>query len=1370
MGDGKEPEDDEVIRKRSFDMGGGLDLSGFLDADAVNEANEERQVRAALPEPSSDSEVEDVAMGDMFDPFATGPQPGEVERDGSVRLPSDMDSVTEIATTGEKRLHWGIMVGMIVVYSLVGWLIGTTLDPVVGLFGLLGLALLGFYLGELWVPDPAMRMLGITWVIITMKLLYGLAIDLHQWELWGVFPIDATQLGGLLLMLVGLNVFVAYHHDEDAIAAQATLVLLAIGSGAGAVYGQLGVAGGIIVATLLLHGLAIHRKSGNLAALGIAFSNIWIGLHAFSSGWSIGALEIVSFDDPLLLFLLLGGINAVNAAIAAHFARSENWFSQALSLVGLGKPGLWSVSIGLGMGGALLAIAAHRAETSYSLGLITMLLASFGGSYLVVRGVEPKRVVTPLASGLVPIIFILILMESGLFGVPFGLTGYDVFTVTASILTAGVLLSNQEVVSDHVLWGGSLAIMLLMTILIPAQPSSQGGDGALLLFAMMALMHIGTGALALKRESPSLAGVTILAPWLWVLVITIWSAGARTFNATNQEWELASGVIGWDGWVLVSYLCVVTLLQYPVNRALGDSGVNLAARLVGLSEVGARLRDSGMMQLWNLGFILSLLVWVSASRPGEMPGLGLLLGLAVLMAVHIFAECRGEHQNNPRTLLVLFGITAAWMQWRYDLDAAWMILTVASLGSLVIFDERIEVEDVLTLLMGFLTVQILLSSLDQNAESLLNGAELLTPSATGWVALACVALSLGLYLPRAGTMEKLLKPAASSVVMLVVTIWAFLGEDSTVIQLMVAAALFVGSGIWLAAQGELRSELKAVGKRDERAERYAKIAAIQQGLETIGVQPKGLATPSGSTAGGGAASAIASGTATGILEAATAAGIESGDSTTPTAASSHPLTDERPVVAQDPSTPQKTYHFLDSDLASAAADASPEMVEATSQAVSVGQMKTLSPELLTQAARMRKKSKRRGELSNEEVLYGDIHHKPVIVLTFIVGIIIFGLWSAWNIGSAAAGILVISGFICLILIGISRWRASANDLTLPDILGLETPFAATMVGLTLLHMVGRLAPGSMVGNQLDFAVLCVMLVVLGGISLVGRKDLVHRIPSIIEWLIACLMIARFSGAVLAGSMPLPVLTDPLTLPRGGSLLTYTIPWLAVEGVILAAVLGWDWIEGVRRKNSLPDFHGAAGRGGWVMVITMLSLGPAAVVAIALGLRRAYQWKQPAAVSIDIIAVVIAWVAFSSWIDGMLEWLPELMMVLGLISLVAMAATVPMRAPRWTTAWAWDAHLLLFLGVLLMYGYISPLLVVSLFALSLTVWVAGILQLRRSLRFWGAADLVVGLVCAALAAQGVLDTTTLLMILIALGFELGIITWLGQKHEGQMAVD
>ena len=128
-----------------------------------------------------------------------------------------------------------------------------------------------------------------------------------------------------------------------------------------------------------------------------------------------------------------------------------------------------------------------------------------------------------------------------------------------------------------------------------------------------------------------------------------------------------------------------------------------------------------------------------------------------------------------------------------------------------------------------------------------------------------------------------------------------------------------------------------------------------------------------------------------------------------------------------------------------------------------------------------------------------------------------------------------------------------------------------------------------------------------------------------------------------------------------------------------------------------------------------------------------------------------------------------MIILGLFSLACLAATVPMRRPAWSTTWSWDAHLLLPLGLLLITG-VSPFLVVSILALSLVIWVTGILQLRRSLRIWGATDLILALVIAALAAQGEINSTSLLLMGIALGVELGIIAWLGQKHEGQMAVD
>jgi hypothetical protein len=144
----------------------------------------------------------------------------------------------------------------------------------------------------------------------------------------------------------------------------------------------------IAVGTMLLHGLALLRNSGNLASLGIAVSYLWIGTHAISNNWNLFGLEIIPFEDDLILFLLMVCITAANATMAAKFVDAENWFSSAFKSLGLGKPGLWSVSVGLGMIGALLAIAANRLETGYALAQLVLLLTAFSASYLVVRGVS----------------------------------------------------------------------------------------------------------------------------------------------------------------------------------------------------------------------------------------------------------------------------------------------------------------------------------------------------------------------------------------------------------------------------------------------------------------------------------------------------------------------------------------------------------------------------------------------------------------------------------------------------------------------------------------------------------------------------------------------------------------------------------------------------------------------------------------------------------------------------------------------------------------------------------------------------------------------------------------------------------------------
>ena len=469
-------------------------------------------------------------MGDLFDPFQDERDgvSGIIQKDGIIKKAPIKDIVTEISIEGERRINWSIMVTMIFIYSIISIQVGNTFSPYLATIILIFLAGFGFTLGEIWIPNEKMKMLGVTWVIISMKVLYGLIIEFRNWDF-----ISVEVLVLLLIFLVFVNLYFAYRHNHDAIAAQSTLVLLAIGSTTGSVLGEQGVAGMIFISTIIIHSLAIQRKSGNLASLGIAASNLWIGMHAITDGFKIGELVILKLDSSLLLFLLLMSITGLNASMAAKFARKENWFSIAFKVSGLGKPGLWGVSISLGMIGAFLSIAANRQDLGYALGMVTFLCTAFGGSYLRVRGVGTDRIVKPIFISL-PFLIILLLFGNQITN-NLLLDEYDIFTIFGSILTGYILLRDQNSVSDRVLWIGSILVLIILVLLVPTKSSDLGGDGGVLLLALLSFLHLGTAALAIKRESPALAGVTVLSPWAWIILEKITEEIVETLFIVNYS-------------------------------------------------------------------------------------------------------------------------------------------------------------------------------------------------------------------------------------------------------------------------------------------------------------------------------------------------------------------------------------------------------------------------------------------------------------------------------------------------------------------------------------------------------------------------------------------------------------------------------------------------------------------------------------------------------------------------------------------------------------------------------------------------------------------------------------------------------------------
>ncbi|RZD44500.1 MAG: hypothetical protein CXT69_05420 [Methanobacteriota archaeon] len=1291
---------DNLLQQREFDRGSGLDLSTFLVGDAIEEAKSDEKESQTIREEIiakviSEVEVKDEAMGQMINPFESpdtdekkSPKPGQILRDGTVVIPPEIDSVSELSTEGEKRLHWSLMVIMIVIYSIFGTIIGTTLPPVLGAVGLIGLALFGLFLGEKWIPNPSMRLLGVTWVIIAMKLLYGFAIDAYHWgwlEGFGFAP--EALLVSSLLAIVGINVVVAHHHDEDAISAQATLVLLALSSAVGMVFGEFGLAIMIVIATTLLHGLALMRNSGNLTSLGIAASNLWIGLHALSNDWELFGLEFINFSDPLLLFGLLAVVNGGNATMAAIFCKHENWFSSALKGIGLGKPGLWGVSIGLGLIGALLAIAAHRLETGYSLAQVVLLFTLFGGSYLSVRGVELKELRNTIIIPLSLFLLLLVVFEGNIIQLDGTYSNYSIFAGLAAIITSYALLRNQSAVSDHVLWMGSIAIIILLTLLVPASEES-GGRKMLL---GIALTCIGLGALAIIRNSPSIAGVSVLMPWLWIFLFAT-DLESRVVNA-----DIIPIIL--NEWDLTAFIVTMIILQIPINLKLGKTGVNLAGRLLGMSEISSHLRDSGLMRLWNLGYISALMGILAVARPAGLPAEGLILAFGLLLSTHVGAELLGRHQSNPRFLLIAFGVAALWSQWRHGLDAAWPLFIALSATPLIIKElkvlkawqaNEIELESsgsldgtalqpmpeqMLSLQMGFIAASAAIVVMNP-VHNELNVTYWFNESQTGIAFVFSAMISLGLYLPKAAIFEKLLQPALSSIIMLAALAAAFFdSEQFGPIPWISISIMFVATGAWLAAQGEIRSGLRSIARQETRVAEYSLSKQISENNEASSV----LSTQ-GTTAAG-----------------------------------------ENLVL--------------------------------------------IDPKMIELAEKQKRRRKRSGSTGEMDLLVGDIHHKPIVVLVFVSGLLLGTSWGAFAFGQGEA-MLIVGAVISMLFIGISRWRASSLNLSLPDVAGVELPIVWTLGGISLTYLAARLTVHHVSStDQGTLLVLVLATVILLGFALIGRKDLPIRIPSALEWALYIFTGTRVISLLLGGRMPSPFTVNPFD----GELLNWQLPWFGQEVVLLGIVFIWDWIEGQRLKRSLGDHRSTSARIGVLTMIVFSSLGPAALLGSAFSIRRSINWDQPAVGMFAVPFILAGFISMSQWIPSLSELTMYVGLIIAISVLLLVVYSVKTVRPPWTTAWLWDAQFILPVAAVMLFGEVSAV-VVSLLIVSLCAWVCGVLQQRKGWRIVGAGNLLASWLAAIFSLQTSVDYVSLLIMLASTGFVLGIVTWLNQTYGDELAIN
>jgi len=780
-------DEDSILRNRSFMLEGMLELTAEVDSGAQDVVSSEKE------------EDIDEAFGVIPDAFVQSENIGD---EGS-------GAEAAFLRQSERKISWAMMSIMVIVYSALSLLIGLVLDPLAAIPLLLLLASFGLFLGERWIGKGELNLLGVTWVIISMKILYGTALELNRWEVGGLLPIGLSEVGIALCVLVIFNVLLAYRHNSDAIAAQATLVLLAIGSTAGSVAGEDGVIAMILVAVLLLHGLAIHRSSGNLASLGIAASNLWVGMHALTDGFEIGSLTVVSLDHPLKLFMAMVVVNGTNAMVATRFSSSPNWFSSALEHSGIAKPGLWGISVMLSMIGALMVVGSVRENLAFASAIILLLAISYFSSYLVVRG-SSKRSVWMLSSiSLSCLIATLLGLENGLFSL--SLDPYWAFSAGGAIALAGMLVVHQGKVSNTVLWTGSIGISVLLLVLIPLDGSIEHGLAwVLVIFGMM---HAAGGWLAIKRGSASLAGVAALTPWIWPTVLIVIDEVGVTFSSARSSGGAANGALEIGGDLFVAYLAMSLILSVFVCSRFGDSSLNISSGIIGTSEISASIKQSGTLNLWNLALWIPVSSTALLFLSGYLTSLEAPLILMVISIGHAWFSSIGIRPDSSMSIPIFVGLGGVLLQW-IGADASMLILVIA-LGILVplALSSWESSKDWVGLCVQSGPVLLLMP-----------GASLGSYEASvGWIPdpIICAVLvgiattAVGMF--RTSVQNSILPVAtvimAHSSMLCVLTVL-----DGRVEGIATAFGVFGVSSIWFVTRGEILRELKAIAERDRRRE------------------------------------------------------------------------------------------------------------------------------------------------------------------------------------------------------------------------------------------------------------------------------------------------------------------------------------------------------------------------------------------------------------------------------------------------------------------------------------------------------------------------------------------------------------------------
>jgi hypothetical protein len=333
-------------------------------------------------------------------------------------------------------------------------------------------------------------------------------------------------------------------------------------------------------------------------------------------------------------------------------------------------------------------------------------------------------------------------------------------------------------------------------------------------------MHSAGGWLAIKRGSPSLAGVAALTPWVWPPVLVLIDEVGVTFSSARELSGAADGALEIGGEIFVAYLAISLILSVFVCSRFGDSSLNISSGIIGTSEISASIKQSGTLDLWNLALWIPVSSTALLLLSGHLTDLEAPLILMVISIGHAWFSLIGIRRDSSMSIPIFIGLGGVLLQW-IGADASMLILVIA-VGVLVplALSSWESGKDWIGLCVQSGPVLLLMPGASMGSYE--TSVEWIPDPIICALVVGMATTSVGMF--RTGVQKSIL-PVATVVMLHSSMLCVLTVLDGRVEGIAVAIVVFGVSSIWFVTRGEILRELKAVAERDRRREEILSIGS-----------------------------------------------------------------------------------------------------------------------------------------------------------------------------------------------------------------------------------------------------------------------------------------------------------------------------------------------------------------------------------------------------------------------------------------------------------------------------------------------------------------------------------------------------------------